>query len=120
MVVVDLRRSKPPIAFYDSLKESRDGTYYVRAIANYLRREWLDKIRKGASDMPTFRLRPYTPTYVPKQMNDSDCGVLLLHYAEVLSESASLRESSLSQSLSQERIQQIRHSLVEHIFFGED
>ncbi|CAM9605632.1 unnamed protein product [Choristocarpus tenellus] len=85
LVVVDLVGKReggehhPSVSFFDS--QGRNGIDYVEAIQEYLLSELSNRGEEEELEALTLVSQP--PLNAPKQFNNSDCGVLMLHVIEV-------------------------------------
>lgn len=102
----------PSISFYDSLKTEKDGSRYLDAIQQYLVCELSQKKPNSAPYL--YNTVPYTPRSYPRQTNSSDCGVLMLHYMELLSEGKPI-EGSGFKKLKQDEITELRRRTLEKL-----
>jgi Ulp1 family protease len=112
LVVAENAARPPTLSFYDSLSAAKDGSRYISAVRQYLMEEgkargfkWAQCLDVDAaaggpgnssgsdsppsssvSDVPAdFAVFAQTPQRAPRQSNNSDCGVLMLHYISQLS-----------------------------------
>lgn len=71
------------IQFYDSI--GGDGTYYMRALLDYVKDEWRRKTQ--GQDLPNVSEWKLVSTNIntPRQENGFDCGVFTCMYADFLS-----------------------------------
>ncbi|CAM9433811.1 unnamed protein product [Chrysoparadoxa australica] len=125
LVIVEMKREggavreKPLISFYDSLESDvmeggeGQGRAYCDAVKSYLESEAREKLGdEGEPAHPgTFRVQPRTPEAAPRQHNRSDCGILMLHYIEELSNDLPRQELSLKY-LTQKEISRLRRGLI--------
>jgi Ulp1 family protease len=110
LVVAENAARPPTLSFFDSLSAAKDGSCYISAVRQYLLQEgkargfkWAKCLDVDAAGVPgsssgsdtppisnddvpaDFHMFTQTPQKAPRQSNNSDCGVLMLHYISQLS-----------------------------------